>query len=161
MRPAVLPPAVLLLAALLLAGLPLPAHALSCLRPDPVRDYVAARDADEVYSIVVGTLTAPGDVALPVDGGPPARSEAVLDGRVLGDDGLVRRWTGPVTVELTCAGPWCAGAPDETRAIWVLRHEGDGLTASFGPCAGPHPATDEAVDRLLACHLDGACDLPG
>ena len=154
--------AAVLLAVLLGAG---PALALSCLQPDAVRLYEAARDSESDYWIAVGRIRAMEEVNVPESGlRPPQDEESHADtkvqflGRVLVGDRIFHPFARRVTLRLTCVSAWCAGDPGDAQVIAAIEVAERGLVLSIGPCsetAVPH--TEDGMERLLACHADGEC----
>ena len=151
--------------ALILTGLAQPAIALSCLQPDALRLYIEARDSTDLYSLVIGRITADGPIALP-EAAPagstakPAETTVTLTGRALTPEGFKSGFSREVTLSLTCLSVWCAAPPPEGDEIFAaLRHDGDARLLSLSPCpanALPWNGDDEA--RILNCHLLKRCD---
>ncbi|MFY0633898.1 MAG: hypothetical protein JXQ91_08795 [Vannielia sp.] len=152
--------------ALTAAGLSaVPAVALSCLRPDPVRIYTQARDAEARYRIVHGTLTAqetvrrkrpaPGSQATP----KPVRVKARLQGMQLGRGGFATPIDTPVTVVLTCAASWCGGWPGAGQLLMAVQETSGGLSVESDACSSQIYSKPTRADlgRVLTCHKGGAC----
>lgn len=155
-------PAALLLA--LAAVLPGPAAALSCLPPDPVRLYTAARDSEDAFRIVHGRIIVEEPILLPEPVDPPGDAEpAETDVRITGvslsEGGFIHPFTAPVTLSLGCLGPWCAAPPrlDETVLMAVEIVEG-GHRLSLGPCpSNALPTNAAGLERVVECHRWGRC----
>lgn len=143
--------------ALLLAG---PVHALSCMRPDAVRLFETARDAEERFYIVKGEVAYLEPVRTPdPNGKATTRTRARITGMALTASGFGAPFDRDVTLEATCLGVWC-GKPGElggTR-IMALEVRPGGLVLDVGPCGGDQLAWEASQeDRLLKCHLEGDC----
>lgn len=152
------------LAALSGAGAAGRAEALSCLRPTVEASFAAAQAADGRYRLVVGRIVPSEGASVPTPVGPNAREDVTLparvEGRALTRRGFTAPFDAPVTVTLTCAGPWCAGLPEGEALLFLLDGPG-GPTLTEGPCPqnvlGLEPDTEA---RVLAC-LAGDCTPPG
>lgn len=131
--------------AVLLAGclavVPHMALALSCV-PYAVQDaFVSARDAQERYVVVRGQLDFDPAQVPPRDMTKQNPDTIIVSGHLRGKSlsnaGFTYRYDKPVTVTLSCVGPWCAGAEpgSEVLAFVALGADGDGVIANH-PCGG-------------------------
>lgn len=148
---------ILICLAILAAG---PAHALSCMRPDAVRMFEQARDADTAFYIVKGEIEflEPPNTP-PRNAKRPALTRAQISGQALSSSGFNAPFDLEVTVKASCLGPWC-GSPNDLSGARLMAIEvgPTKLTLNIGPCGGDQVNWDqEAEDRLLACHLAGTC----
>ena len=144
----------------------LPAAALSCMRPDPVRLYTQARDAEARYRIVHGTLTAQETVRKRKTTGndrfnpKPVHVKARLQGMQLGAGGFATPIDTPVTVTLACFASWCGGWPRSGQMLMSVEEGKDGgLIVTSDPCGSqiyPKPTRAE-LRRVLTCHKGGSC----
>lgn len=148
-----------------------PVFALSCLKPDVVTQYEAARDSADVYSLVVGTIQSDGPIAIPErslggsgdlahHAGPKfADTEVRIQGRVLTAQGFTGPFDRDVTLRATCISAWCPSVPDTGREVFAaLKHVGEDRVLEISACpsnALPWTADDEA--RVLNCHRFGTC----
>lgn len=140
-----------------------PAEALSCLRPDAVRLYEAARDSADPYWIVKGRVDFREPPAAPdPDLGEPAATRARLSGMALTTHAFGAPFDRDIVVELTCAGPWCADTENLGRELVVaLKVTDAGPVLEIGPCReNVVEWSRDAERRLLACHRGGPCALP-
>jgi hypothetical protein len=149
------------LATLLLLATTLPAQALSCLPPDAVRLYEAARDATEIYYMVRGRidLMEPANVPLP-DSEDQAETRARISGMALGSHSFGTAVDREITISTHCLGPWC-GSPEVAAGelFATLRVDGDRLILRMGPCGGDQvPWDKDGEARVLACHRDNTCN---
>lgn len=134
------------------------AQALSCAAPDPVRAFQAAMAAPETYVVVSGTLAL--GTQEPVPDGPKDRARVVpvrFSGMVLTRDGFTQALQTPMTVQITCAGPWCGSMPPQTEVIAFAQLADRAYTIEVGPCGGvfdPEPAVEQL---LLSCIRGEAC----
>lgn len=141
-----------------------PAFALSCMRPDAVRLFEQARDAEAAYYIVKGRVEFLETPKTPRPGSKtPARTRAAIKGQALSSSGFNAPFNREVTVETTCLASWCGSAENLKGELVMAVEIGlDELTLEIGPCGGDQVAWDQgAEDRLLKCHLDGVCEPAG
>lgn len=152
---------------LLIAGLVAlasPVLALSCMPPDPARDFERAAKDDKPWVIVHGTVTFD-EKKLPNRSGTlnndaPPRTEipAYFKGRSLTKNGFLNRFETPVTLTAVCLGPWCGGASSGTEYLAFLLKDGDSYTMSVSPCGGNSYAKpgQDVLDRMTRC-MNGDC----
>ncbi len=138
-----------------------PATALSCLRPDAVRLFEQARDAEEAFFIVKGRVSLLEPPNLPVENTEtPAQTHAQIEGLALTPTGFNQPFDHDVIIETICLGPWCAsleGLDDDL--IMAVKTEDDRLTLRIGPCGGDQILWDEdGENRILSCYRDGICE---
>lgn len=147
-------------------GAALPAQALSCIRPDPVRLYTQARDAEARFRIVHGTLTAQETLPKRRQTGSsrvnpkPIHVKARLQGMQLGKGGFTAPVDTPVTVTLACFASWCGGWPGAGQMLMAVEEGPNGaLTVTSDPCSSKIYAKPDAAElrRVLTCHKGGAC----
>ena len=141
-----------------------PALALSCLRPDVIRLYSDARDSEDLYSMVVGKITATNPIAIPKkDNGGSTKADTTVrvTGRSLTSSGFTAPFDRDVTLRASCLSVWCADPPTlDTEVFLTLRHDGDARVVDIGPCpfnALPWSADEEA--RVLNCHRFDRCSI--
>jgi len=138
-----------------------PVSALSCLPPDPVRMYEAARDSDETFVIFKGHSVGTSQIRLPPRNVPDARavSRIRIEGASLGPTGFSDPVEAQVSLVLDCANIWCADAPDLSgEFLAAVQATSQGAVITVNPCAdNVLPATEDGVARLLACHETGDC----
>lgn len=91
-----------------------------------------------------------------------ARIDAFLSGEQLGRNGFVRPFQSALTLEVSCSGPWCAGALSDRDYIAFVEMRDDGAYAvQTNPCGGfLLPLTAEIEHDLRACMRGDPCDLP-
>ena len=134
------------------------AVALSCLRPDVVNAFHEASDSDKRYVVLKGQFA----FAPVEEKQPPAEAsvDADFSGRLLTASGFTQQVTAPVTINLTCAGQWCAKLePNLDMIAFVEETANEGLEFNVGPCY-PFTFIDpslEDVKRLENCAQGGAC----
>jgi hypothetical protein len=137
------------------------AAALTCAPADPIRSFREAQAAPETYHVLYGTLSfdparmPQGDLgAMP----RPAPVSARFDGFGLGLEGFTRPVEAPVTLQPTCAGPWC-GTFGPGTALLFAQVTAAGYVVEIGPCGGgAYDQVPEAVlARLAACMRGEAC----
>ncbi|WP_158269979.1 hypothetical protein [Litoreibacter ponti] len=139
------------------------AAALSCLRPDPVAAFKTVAEADQTFFIVNGQFAF--DTAGIPDPfkGPPQEVavDATFRGKLLTSEGFTEDVQAPVTINLDCAGPWCARmSPNTDYMAFVLRTD-TGLIFNVDPCysfAFPNPKAD-AIKAVEQCAAGGECEV--
>ncbi len=145
------------------------AQALSCMRADIERSFNGWVEADETYYIGVGSLRPLGDVpdlpdAMDPTGGfedkEPVTALYQFSGRLL-DGRFGQPADLPITVSVTCLGPWCGNFPAAgAEGLMALRGVGiQNLTLDMHACPGSiFPADTEAT--VNECMRDGRCAEP-
>jgi len=149
--------------AALLATLASPIHALSCLRPDPISTFQRVAAAEESYFVLSGTLTFD-ESLLPAQDfqnqlQTPDPIPAQFSGKGLTRDGFVNDYISPVTLQITCAGPWCGSAQSGMEAVFFVEATRPLATVIADPCGGMiFPRTTPAAkDMLTSCMAGGTC----
>ena len=143
-----------------------PAFSLSCVKPDAVTQYEAARDSSDLYSLVIGTIQSDTPIAIPerdlsgTGSGPKsADTLARVSGRVLTAQGFTGPFDQTVTLRATCISAWCPDAPETEREVFAaLRHLEGELLLEISACPTNElawNADDEA--RVLNCHRFENC----
>lgn len=140
-----------------------PASALSCMRPDPVRAFTAASEAEDSYIVVIGTFTfdegkLPRGMVMDGSGDDPRPDPipAQFKGSGLTLRGFTTPMDMPVTVQPVCFGPWCGGMASGFETLAFLRRDGTGYVVEADPCGGwvfPEPA--RAVRQQMVDCLRG------
>jgi hypothetical protein len=137
--------------------------ALSCLRPDTARAFQAASEAPSAYVVLLGRFAFDAANLPPaVTQGDPA--PATITARFVGNGLTLQGFTSPqdrdITLEITCAGPWCGTLQPDTPVMAFARKDGDDYTVAVDPCGGwvfPEP-TDDTLNRVIACLRGAACE---
>lgn len=137
-----------------------PAHALSCLRADPVRSFLErAERPDQV--VLLGTFDfTPGALDRPDGTMTQIPEDKQVAGQFRGED--LRSGTrieGPITVVSHCMGSWCGNMAPGVHLAFGTQSDA-GLVVSVDPCgsaafADPDIAT---LARLERCMVDQACE---
>ncbi len=137
------------------------AAALSCARPDPVSTFERlAAEPDATYVVLLGELGF--DASLLPQGvenraRDPDPITAIFQGHGLGYDGFTVVQDRTITLQSTCAGPWCGSAAPDRTLLMFAQIEDDNLTVVAGPCGGRIFApSDTAIDAMQAC-INGNC----
>jgi len=136
------------------------ASALSCIRPDVAAAFNYVAEADDSFVVLRGTFDFPPS-QLPDPAAPPLakKIQATFKGNLLTAGGFTDEVEAPVTLALTCSGPWCGRiSPNTDYIAYVLQLESE-LILDVGPCyqfAFPNP-TDELVARVEQCAAGGDC----
>ena len=142
-----------------------PAWSLSCLRPDVVRIYEMAREAEAGFWIVRGQIFADDPIAVPEprpDGsheeGASASTPVAFVGLGLMTDGTYREFSQTITLTITCLSHWCGSAPLETDVFAAIEVKDTGPELVIDPCSSRIATfSDEDEERLLRCVRDGTC----
>lgn len=150
----------------ILMFLPLPAFALSCV-PHGIADaYIQAAEAKEAYLPVHGTLSFDLSQLPQTDWenqqATPAKTSipATFKGMALRGRGAPVPFETKVTLEVSCAGPWCP-SPQPGDSLGFLRETTEGYVLSTNACGGflfgqPNKAqVIQLQDCLAGRHCDG------
>ena len=139
------------------------AHALSCMRPDPIMTFKQVAAAPENYFVLYGELTFDEDL-LP-DTSTDIRERAVdpipgqFRGKGLTRNGFTSDYISPVNLEIGCVGPWCGSARSGGDALYFVQATDVPVTMIAGACGGmifPEPS-QAVLDMLTSCMQGGAC----
>jgi len=135
------------------------AAALSCRKPDARASYARAAAAEESYIVVHGVFSFDAR-HLPADGQarPPKPIAAQFAGKLLTRNGFTNPISVPVTLDVTCAGPWCGMITPQVQQLAFVERRADGYHLAVGPCpstvfGNPDRAT---LHQMVAC-LKGGC----
>ncbi|MEP3347000.1 MAG: hypothetical protein ABJN34_05655 [Litoreibacter sp.] len=147
-------------AALALAIAAGPAIAQSCGPTHPVAAYNAVAKAKESFVILHGEFDF--DVSrVPDVNAPPtiARIPTVFTGKLLTGAGFTDEVEAPVTLNLDCAGAWCARvSPKVDYLAFVLQTDNE-LIFNVDPCyafAFSDPE-DQVIEAIEQCAAGGDC----
>ena len=146
------------LIATLFLTLPGTANALSCARPDVARSFHIANKASETYLIVLGEIEYLGK-SLRKSTRPETR-KARLRARAITRTGFSAWLDRDITVNITCAGPWCGSIPQGERLLIFLRQSAAGDVIDAQPCAQfvfTDPGQAE-MRTLRSCLSGGHCE---
>lgn len=141
------------------------AQALSCMAPSLAHSYAQAHDSEARFHLALGTLSIPADFTPPpppkdINQPTPYSVLAQFTGHFGTRTGFGHAHSGPVTINVTCLGPWCGGLPGDHPQIMFLEVTQDGHTLNIGPCPGStHPASAENRAIARDC-LAGNCPEP-
>lgn len=93
---------------------------------------------------------------------PLTRIRARLKGHALTKQGFTHKMNAPVTLEVSCYGPWCAAPPSGKHALVFLQKTDAGYVLETNPCGGLifFDPTDEALKKVQRCYLEGHCPKP-
>ncbi|KCV82645.1 hypothetical protein ATO10_06871 [Actibacterium atlanticum] len=141
------------------------AQALSCVPADPVASYVKARDSEEVYVVVRGSLSGRPDLPAPdlSDNAPESSLyTSHFQGYRIATNGFTVLFETRVEVTELCFAVWCAHVPDQDDAVMFLRQTETpaGWALIEGPCGGnvfSNPS-DEMIKDLTRCARGGPCE---
>ena len=151
----------LVLSAACIALIGAQAHALSCLRPDPIVTFQQLAAAPEEYHVLYGELSFDEDALPPaVSNDPnPVPIPARFVGKGLSADGFTIPYISNVELQISCAGPWCGSARSGVDAVFFVAAAGQPRTVEAGPCGGMifEEPTQAVLDMLITCMQGGAC----
>jgi len=149
---------------LLVLILPMQAAALSCSRPSVARTYTQADSAPQTYVIVKGRLTFDTGKMPRTGSGrnnPPKMTHvaAQLVGKFMSPSGFNVPFDHPITLEVTCLGPWCGGAENGHQVLAFVRREQGEYALAITPCGGhvfanPKPAM---LKKVMQCSSGHEC----
>lgn len=139
------------------------AHALSCMRADPIETFKRVAAAPEDYFVLYGELTFD-EGLLPTGTSSnsvrlPDPIPAYFDGQGLTRDGFTSSYASPVSLEIGCSGPWCGSARSGGDALYFVEAKDPPVTMVAGACGGmifPDPS-QAVLDMLTSCMQGGAC----
>ena len=138
------------------------AAALTCLPADPIRDLREAQAAPERYHVLHGRLSFdPSLMPQGVSDDPGVAPEPVhaqFEGFVLGPEGFMTPVEADVTLESTCAGPYC-GTFGPSEALLFAEITEAGYLVRIGPCGGGafDQISQDMLESLAACLRGEAC----
>lgn len=126
-----------------------------------MRTYLWAKDSDQSFAVVRGTITGGAAVPRPQIGitpqvRTPTEGTVRMRGKALSANGFTTPFEAEVTVRLSCLSIWCGGVPGPQLVIAFLKTSESGYQLEMDPCASHiHDQTEAA--RLVACHRSGDC----
>ena len=137
-----------------------PASALTCLPTHPVAAFNAVADAKESFVVLRGEFDF--DVKQVPDVNAPSVEVAIptlFKGKLLTGGGFTDDIEVPVTLALSCTGPWCARVSPNTDYLAYVLQTDDALIFNVDPCyafafANPEDKYIEAVEQ---CAAGGDC----
>lgn len=143
-----------------------PALALSCMQPQVERSFNAWVDSEDTYYIGVGSITPLDPLPktkglIEPDGGfgkkEPVTARYLFSGELL-DGERGHPYEMPITVSVSCIGPWCGHFPKKgTRGLMGLRGVGiQNLTLDIHACPGSVFPVDRE-ETVSACMRAGRC----
>ncbi|MEO0904437.1 MAG: hypothetical protein AAFX89_06665 [Pseudomonadota bacterium] len=138
-------------------------HALSCVRPDPIDTFKRVAAAPESYFVLYGKLTfdeaeLPSGVSIN-QSRDPAPIAARFEGKGLTRQGFTSDYYSDVTLQVTCAGPWCGSARSGIDAVYFVEATDPPVTMRAGACGGLifEEPSDAILNMLTSCMQGGAC----
>ncbi|WP_371169411.1 hypothetical protein [Aliiroseovarius sp. 2305UL8-7] len=149
--------------------IPQTALALSCMPYNAIAAFKDAATADEDYVVVVGELSFDKRKLPKVDWSDQmaVQPDNILPGKIRGKSltrkGFTNDFTRDITINVQCAGPWCASLT-EGRYLTYLKRVNGTYTLAVNPCGGfafADPDKD-TLKRVTACMQGKRCnaDLP-
>ncbi|MGR3464856.1 hypothetical protein [Limimaricola sp.] len=141
-----------------------PAAALSCLVPDPVRSFIEIDAAAEIYRAYVGRFAFDAS-ALPTSDASadttttPPPIPARFTGHQLGPTGFDTPVEAEMTLQPSCAGPWCGSLAPGDEVLVFAQVQDDRLVVDLAPCPGKVQGAPDAAmrDKLAACMRGEEC----
>ena len=133
------------------------AQALSCPAPDPVNTFNMANASDLPYIALAGRITVTGPVPSEMTG--PLTLPARLTGYGLAEEGFTAAFDEEISLNVTCAGPFCGFLPGTEPVLVFARVDEGAPVVDLAPCGEwVFPAPDAALTETLAACLRGeAC----
>ncbi|MEO3413463.1 hypothetical protein AAFO92_02275 [Roseovarius sp. CAU 1744] len=142
-----------------------PALSLSCMPVDVASSYQEADASGKSYVIVHGKLEFDEgklpkvDIARQDQTPPETDIPARLSGKSLTKSGFSAAFDQPITLRVSCLGPWCGGAATDTDYLSFLERTETGFVLQVTPCGGfdfSEP-TRAMVDTVTRCHQGKSC----
>ncbi len=141
------------------------AAALTCAPPDPYRAFREAEAAPESYVVLHGQLDF--DPARMPSGGYDEPGSATglpsvparFEGRSLSAQGFATPFSTPITLQPTCAGPWCGGGIVPGEWLLFAHRTAAGYEVEIGACGGWafDLVSEETLRGLAACMRGAPC----
>jgi len=142
------------------------AHALSCIPADPAASFNRYAEAEDSYVVLYGRFSFD-ERELPKppahdlnDTDPNTYIPTKFSGKSLSMAGFVNDFSGDVTLNATCLGPWCAGMQSDIPQMAFVQKSGQMYTLTISPCGGaafPNPSP-AARDTVAACLRGETCE---
>lgn len=138
------------------------AVALSCLPADPIREYQEAQASPNTFHVLFGHVTFDASQmsgGLSEDPEPePAPVRAQFDGNSLASDGFTRPLVTEITLQPTCAGPYCGSVAPGFLLLFARVTDG-GYIVEVGPCGGGayDEMNQQTILDLYACAAGESC----
>lgn len=153
-----------ILLAAALATVSAQAHALSCMRPDPIQTFQNVAASPDGYFVLYGQLSYDEsdvpvrDLAQQRAGDPPPIA-ARFEGKGLTRQGFTNDYVSDVRLQIGCASVWCGSARSGVDAVYFVRADDPPVTMTATPCGDmifeePSQAT---LDMLTSCMQGGTC----
>ena len=147
---------------------PFPVWALSCMPWHLEHAFNAAQDSPDLYIVVTGQLEFDPEDYPQVDWDrqqdvpPETEVSAQLRGQMFMSDYGRLQFDEPVTLKVSCAGPWCPSATSGDEVLAFLRVVGGGYELEQGACGGMLFARpdDALLRRVEACLYGDTCRPP-
>ncbi|PIE13226.1 MAG: hypothetical protein CSA70_06595 [Rhodobacterales bacterium] len=143
------------------------ARALSCVPWDVQSAYLEIAADPEPYVIARGTVTFNEKQLPKVDWNnqqntrPLTRIKARFHGKSLTPNGFTNRFKTPITLNIRCFGPWCAGMASGIDYLAFLHKTGTGTgyELTVTPCGGHAFGTPsrEMIKAVRTCFNGGRC----
>lgn len=139
------------------------AHALSCMRPDPIETFQQLAAATESYFVLYGTLSFDEDDLPAGVSYENTRNPDPIPGRFVGKgltvNGFTNTYVGQVNLQVGCAGPWCGSARSGIEAVYFVPASERPVSLQAGPCGGMifEEPSEEVLSMLTTCMQGGTC----
>lgn len=137
------------------------ASALSCLRPDAADTFQRVAAAEERYVVLLGTfdfVAPPAPEVTDINSPAPQSVVATFEGQGLAATRFGRVAPLQVTIETSCAGPWCGGFPAAGENVLAfVEQTDDGYVLTMGPCGGSVFAP-RVAPVVAACMRGETCE---
>lgn len=90
---------------------------------------------------------------------PLTRIKARLTGKSLTTSGFTNKTRIPLTLEVSCYGPWCARASSGKDVLAFLKQTPTGYTLTTTPCGGHvfYEPSRKMLETVERCYLTGQC----
>jgi hypothetical protein len=118
---------------------PLPALALSCMRPDPVQTVEWLNEAGTEHTVIYGTLQFSGDFSSFTQETPhdPFPEDQIKPAVLMGENLLTGQpYDEIIMIERQCSGIWCGGVSAGEDLLVIVEDPEDSPTLRPGACGG-------------------------
>lgn len=136
---------------------------MSCMAPDAVQTFQFLNADPDPYFVIHGTLDFDPDLLPPAVADENQRNVPLIPARFTGKGlsaaGFVTDYISDVTLQVTCAGPWCGSATSGTEVVIFVPATDPPVMVEASPCGAyifENP-TQATLDALTTCMQGGPC----
>lgn len=134
-------------------------YALSCMKPDPVKQCKSMQESKTSSpAFINGQLVLKKVISqevkeMNIGGKGPALAEYLFTGSLSDKSGKRDVKNEKVLISTSCAGPWCASLPEANKSVnFLLTTDAKaGLKLHIGACSFQPSLTDQQLKEIEAC----------